>query len=464
MNELTQHIRRIAIENGHTLGKRLAVAFSGGLDSTALLKLAVGAFGPENVLAFHVDHGVRPRSREDEKHCRAVAKVLGADFHSVRLDPLIVSKVIKECGREGALRDLRYGALATLCEKNQLETLLVGHHAEDRVESHLLAMVRGSGLTGLAGPRTARSLRRNSSVRLLRPLLDVQRGDLREVVGDTPFVEDETNQDTSLQRNRIRHEVMSVLTEMAGSSAPLKRSMELLAEERDDLERLLASEMRRNDIDPTQDTLDFSALGHYDTPLISASLRAFFQNHGANYPPTRKMLARIVEAIKQPGRTRLIDAPKFRLRVSRHRVQIDNLDGIVEREQPPVGLGVGQTALLGLCSVRAELTDTPDGFHDNKRVFFDLDELGADTVEDLELRYARPGDRFSPFGLNGSVRLFRWLASQQVEMDRRSEVPVVVGGDEILWVVGFRRAQAAPITTSTRRVLVLEVTNDGFPR
>jgi len=284
------------------------------------------------------------------------------------------------------------------------------------------------------------------------------------VVGDTPFVEDETNQDTSLQRNRIRHEVMSVLTEMAGSSAPLKRSMELLAEERDDLERLLASEMRRNDIDPTQDTLDFSALGHYDTPLISASLRAFFQNHGANYPPTRKMLARIVEAIKQPGRTRLIDAPKFRLRVSRHRVQIDNLDGIVEREQPPVGLGVGQTALLGLCSVRAELTDTPDGFHDNKRVFFDLDELGADTVEDLELRYARPGDRFSPFGLNGSVRLFRWLASQQVEMDRRSEVPVVVGGDEILWVVGFRRAQAAPITTSTRRVLVLEVTNDGFPR
>lgn len=462
MTELVQYIRQLAADHGHDPGKRLGVAFSGGVDSTALLKLAVEAFEAEYVVALHVDHGVRPQSADDKTHCETTAETLGVEFRATRLQSDVVAEAIRERGREGAFRHLRYEALAEMCEAVGVETLFVGHHGEDRVESHLLAMVRGSGLTGLAGPRMERLLAADLSIRLLRPLLETPKARLHEIVGETPFVEDETNQDTTLSRNRIRHEVMPVLTDMAGSSAPLMRSVELLAQERDDLERLLAVEMRRSGLDPSQDMLDFSTVEDCSSPLVSASLRSFFRCHGANYPPTRKMLGRVIDALGEPGRTRFIDAPKFRLRVSQRRVHLEPPQGREEGELPAVRLAIGRSAKLGRYSVGAEIGDVPTEFSDANRVFFDLDDFGDDILLDLELRTARPGDRFRPFGVDGSVRLFRWLASQQVELDRRPGTLLVVGGNEILWVVGLRRSQLAPVTKRTERVLVFEVTYDDI--
>jgi tRNA(Ile)-lysidine synthase len=90
-------------------------------------------------------------------------------------------------------------------------------------------------------------------------------------------------------------------------------------------------------------------------------------------------------------------------------------------------------------------------------VVFDLSRLGEDATKALALRGARPGDRFSPFGMEGSVRLFRWLAGLGVARSSRPEVPVVTCKESIIWVVGRRRGDQAIVTGESRDLLRLRV-------
>ena len=131
----------------------IAVAFSGGLDSTALLDAAVRCAGPTRVIALHIHHGLSPNADAWAAHCHAFAQALGVRFASRQVD------VVREGGEslEAAARDARYRALDALCEEQGASALWLAHHADDLVETFLLNLTRGAGLTGLAGMRDVSS-------------------------------------------------------------------------------------------------------------------------------------------------------------------------------------------------------------------------------------------------------------------------------------------------------------------
>ncbi len=174
--------------------ERILLAFSGGPDSVGL----AATLADQNPLLGYVDHRLRgPRaSRRERTAVRASARALGLEL--VRARVLVIN------GSEGAARNARYKALHAMVKKHGCAALATAHTADDRAETILATLARGTGLRGLAALRPARII---DGVLRIRPALDERRATLHKrahALGVT-LVRDPTNHSTAWARPRIRH-------------------------------------------------------------------------------------------------------------------------------------------------------------------------------------------------------------------------------------------------------------------
>lgn len=183
----------------------VAVAFSGGADSTALL-LAAAATWPGQLHAIHVHHGLQAAADDFVRHCGTVCAGLNVPLHLAKVDAR------NEPGEspEDAARKARYGALAQAANALGMKSVLLAQHADDQVETMLLALSRGAGLPGLAAMPA--SFERHG-MRFDRPLLEVSGVAIRQWLAaeGIGFIDDPTNADIAFTRNRIRHELLPAL-------------------------------------------------------------------------------------------------------------------------------------------------------------------------------------------------------------------------------------------------------------
>lgn len=210
----------------------LAVAFSGGADSTALLHAAVRRW-PGQVSAIHVHHGLQAQADEFERHCRRACSALQAPLQVVAID----ARHRRGESPEDAARKGRYAALANAAVSCGVRAVLLAQHADDQVETIVLALSRGAGLPGLAA-MPARFERHG--VAFVRPLLAVPGAALRRWLdaAGLAYVADPMNADPSYTRSRIRHEVLPALERalprfreaFARSARHAAQAQELLAE------------------------------------------------------------------------------------------------------------------------------------------------------------------------------------------------------------------------------------------
>ncbi len=241
-------------------GSGAAAAFSGGADSTALVALAVrhGC----RVTAHHVDHRLRPESATEATRAAEIAAELGAEFvlHRVAVEP--------GPNLEARARAARRSALPVHA--------MTGHTADDQAETVLVRLLRGSGPTGLAamqpGPR--------------HPLLALRRADTEAVcvaLGIEP-VRDPSNEDRSIWRNRVRHELLPLASDIAGRDLVpiLARTADHLRADDDFLTELAAS------LDP----LDARAVATATPVVARRALRTWLSSDG--YPPDAAAVERVL--------------------------------------------------------------------------------------------------------------------------------------------------------------------------
>ena len=186
-------------------GSSLLVAFSGGLDSTVLLRLTVGfSRDPQRLVrAIHVHHGLHPAADRWRRHCQDACASLGVVF---------LSREVNLDGDRGNLeeraRQLRYAAMTSAMETD--EVLLLGHHRGDLAETFFLNLMRGTGVRGLSGI-PAQSYRHGRLC--CRPLLNVGREELRAYAREEGlrWVEDDSNADLRFDRNYLRAQILPAL-------------------------------------------------------------------------------------------------------------------------------------------------------------------------------------------------------------------------------------------------------------
>ncbi|MGE0444310.1 MAG: tRNA lysidine(34) synthetase TilS [Vicinamibacterales bacterium] len=208
----------------------MLVGLSGGSDSVALTRLlldlsAHGGFTVAGVA--HLNHQLRDTAGRDEVFCRSFATGVALPICVGHAD---VMAAARSQGRslEDAARRERYAFLDRAAAELGADVIAVGHTRDDQAETFLLKLMRGAGLAGLAGVYPRRG-------RIVRPLLDTSRADLRTYLTDAgqSWVDDETNEDVSNPRNRIRHRIIPELDRaLGGDSRPnLARAAALARED-----------------------------------------------------------------------------------------------------------------------------------------------------------------------------------------------------------------------------------------
>ncbi|HET6836128.1 MAG TPA: tRNA lysidine(34) synthetase TilS [Acidimicrobiales bacterium] len=277
-------------------GTAVTCAVSGGADSLALLVLAVEARC--QATAIHVDHGLRPGSGDEADVVRAAAERLGAAFRGVRV------AVVPGPNLEARARAARYAALPP--------DVLTGHTADDQAETVLLNLLRGAGLAGLAGMDPRR-----------RPLRRLRRRETRALcdsLGLKP-IEDPTNRDPAFRRNRVRHELLPLLDDIAERDiVPILARQTDLA--RDDVALL-------DELAATLDPGDARALAAAPAALARRAVRRWLRAGGPGgdeqHPPDAATVDRVLAvargeavACELPGGWRVARS-RGRLRLDRHR-------------------------------------------------------------------------------------------------------------------------------------------------
>lgn len=259
----------------------VCVAFSGGVDSTALL--AALARGPRSRLqlrALHVHHGLHPNANAWSAHCQRFAKELGVQLKVIAIE------VQRQRGAslEAQARDARYAALAG--ELHAGEILLTAHHADDQLETVFLQLLRGAGLPGIAAmPEVARF----ATGVLARPLLMRTRGELAEWVYKRALIsiEDTSNADERLDRNYLRRQVLPrIRSRWPACAIAVSRSAGHAAQ----AQRMLEG-IGRTDVDKAADGMALSAQALRGLPLERRknALRVWIADGGWPAPDTRRL-------------------------------------------------------------------------------------------------------------------------------------------------------------------------------
>ena len=373
--------------------RRLGLAVSGGADSTALLLLMAGLRTELGFDAFvlHVDHGLRPDSAADARFVKRLAAAHGLPFHMTR------ARIVRRPREslEMAARRVRLDFFSRMTRRLKLDAIATGHHADDVAETFILRMARGSGPEGLAG------LKRISHVgdlTFIRPLLDLRDAQLRDYLRrqGQSWREDSTNADLSIPRNKVRHLVLPWLRENLDA-----RITEHLCKSAAILRGELQRPARAPEAGAQPNRADASPGG---ASVPDAQLTT---SGGAPVPEAQ---------LTTTGGAPVPGARTFTLTIA-----------------PATGFEIRPQAIGTLPAV-CELS---------RRA------LAGRT---LAVRPWRPGDRIAPTGMGGrSRKLQDVFVTAKVPPEVRATLPVLVDADsgEVLWVPGYRIAEAAAVESAT---------------
>lgn len=465
MRDLLDTVRK-TIEDHRMVerGSGIVLGLSGGPDSAGLAHVLKDLSVERDfwVVAAHLDHGLRPESHLDALCAENLAKRLDIPFRMKKENVGLLAKSrgisIEEAGRRA-----RYAFFEEVRSSLGASAIATAHHADDQVETFLLRIFRGSSVQGLGGIPPVRQ-------RIIRPLARLTREEILDYVTrhEIEYRIDETNLDVRTDRNFIRNRLIPVIAErFPGFRSTIGRTVELIGQEEqflDDLSAQLAGRSVSREGDAL--VLDVAALR--DAPPALASrvvLLALYQLSG---PETRWGRIHVQAALKLIGnenpsaRAGMPDHILLMREYEKLRI-VRTLKGDVSK---PIDISVngpgtveiveaGMTLVFGFFDLNSRSVPPVDPAVE----WFDADRL----TFPLRIRGPLPGDRFRPWGMQGSRKIKEILIDAKIPAGSRKNFPLVVSGDEILWIPGIRRSRAAAIEPATDRVLVIKLEETPSP-
>lgn len=463
---------------GLTRDAPLLVGVSGGVDSLALL-VGMEKLG-YSLIAAHLDHSLRPESREDAAFVKRLAEGLGLPFVSARVDVGQTAEVQGQSIEEAA-RGVRYQFLFDQARRHRAQAVAVAHHADDQVETVLMHFLRGAGLPGLSGMAYRGTMASwDPKIPLVRPLLEIWREEIEAFVvsvGLEPRV-DASNRDQTYFRNRLRH---SLLPELEAYNPQIRqvlwRMSEVLGEENRYLESLAGEAWRACFIKESPDRvqLRLPAFRALSTALRRRVLRRAI---GRLRPGLRDIgfeaIARGLAFFEAPPESGEIDlVARLNLAAIEDRLILKTWEADLPDWGKPLLISASQESILDLgepallrhgwqveVDLVPELPEDPlvkAGEMGPKEAWLDADKLNSP----LTVRGRRGGERWQPLGMAGHTQSLQdFFINEKVPAHLREVWPLVCSGDEVAWVVGLRPSEVFKVGEDTQRVLQLRVVRD----
>lgn len=467
-------------------GDRVVVGVSGGPDSLCLLDVMHRLAGKHELELHvaHLNHGLRREARADAEFVRAEANKRACRFWTETVNVRAAAQAGK-LSLETAARQLRYDFLRRTAEQAGADRVAVAHTADDQAETVLMHLLRGTGLRGLRGmlPKTVIGdyaignwhapgpdrqfpiANLQSPVYLVRPLLHTTRSDVLAYCAEhklSPRL-DRSNRDRRFTRNRVRRELLPaleafnpnirvVLARLAQTAAG---DYEIWLEA---VRRLWQATARPDEDEPGQAVFDRQRWLGLGGAQRRALLRAAIEQltgevEDVDFAPIEA--AAEFSRHAAPGRScQVVRGLVLKVDPERIRLAIGRSTG-----RPDWPWMAGDRLAAGWQVIVESLMageQHPDDFATASRWTAEVD--AEKLAGPLGVRSRQPGDRFQPLGMGGhTVKLSDFLINQKIPVSQREQWPLLVCGDDIVWVAGLRLDERYKVTPLTRAITRLSI-------
>jgi len=442
-------------------GERVVVGVSGGADSVCLLLVLKEIMPLECITAVHINHGIRgDEAARDEDFVLQLCKRQGIRLEIRRLDVPLFARENK-ISEEEAGRVLRYRVFEEIRLLYKADKIAVAHNLNDVAETFLMNLSRGSGITGLTG------IKLRSGV-LIRPLIKTSRAEIEGIVtylGES-FITDSTNNSLIYTRNRIRKRIIPELEEVN------ERAVSHINDACERLEKIEgyiikeAANAYKSYVTKGKDIFISNEILTLDEVIIEEVLhKALSEAAGRARDIGSVHISYLLELFsKQVGRE--IDLP-YQVRAFREYKGI-RLKGSANKSESGESIQMLPELLLhtedveGISTVASEEDNIRLTFEDgsvknlsqNSCIrWFDYDKI----AENVMVRFKEEGDFLviSPEG--DKKKLKKYFVDNKIPSDKRGGIPLVVSGNDVLWIIGYRTGEGARITKSTKKLLKMEI-------
>lgn len=437
-------------------GDAVLVALSGGADSVCLLD-ALCRMRKElgiTVGAAHLNHMIRGREADrDEAYAAEVCTKLGVPFYAERVD---VPELSKKDGisEEAAGRKARYDFFKRLCSAHGYNKIATAHNRNDKAETVIMRILRGTGIDGLA----AIKYKREDGV--IRPLLDVVRCDIEKYCEENNllYCTDSTNSDTEYTRNRVREKLIPFLEENFNPSIidTLCTLSDNAAEDSDFINgyakrlynRINSPVPKRK---PT--VLDIESLKMLDECIFNRIIRITANDvMGDNYNLERVHIESVRSLLDKKTGASVCLPENLKVSVKYGWLEFKEADGADSDSAEfsyPVEISVSES--LESMGMTFEITDAKKKIRKNQMI------IDYDMIEDKEItvRNRRAGDRMVFFKDGRTRKIKDYLIDKKIPREERNRIPLLCADNKIIAIIGDRVAETYKIKENTKRGLVI---------
>ena len=451
-----------------SVGDTVVLAVSGGVDSMVMLDI-FRRLAPEYSLTLiiaHLNHNLRgAESVADLEFVSSEAARLGLELYVKTLDEGELNRA--GLSLQDAARRARYKFFEETAISFEALRVAVAHNLDDRAETTLMRIIEGTGLKGLSSIPPVRGP-------YIRPLINVKRLEIEAYAASRKisFREDSSNKKTDYKRNRLRQELIPIIEEhynpsvkvtLAALAGRLSIDSDFIYGE---ALKLYTSAVRDRGVGGL--TLHRGVLQAAHPAL---SLRVFFIAAEVLLGGTGGLYSTHVEAvlslvngerpnasINLPGGLKAVcEYDEIRLFVTKD-APVDYMEEEGVMDTPLKVPGVTEFSIETITSRIISEGCSLSDYGGDERVVFDFDAIGDAP---LKIRGFLPGDRMRPFGLGGTKKLKDIFIDRKVPVSHRKTTPVILAGEDIIWVAGLVRSGAFPVGENTTRVLELTLEKDS---
>lgn len=420
---------------------KILLAVSGGKDSVLmaqLFKLAGFQFS-----IAHCNFNLRANeAQRDESFVKLLAATLSVPFYVQHFDTKTYASE-HHISTQMAARDLRYQWFEELRVEKNYDYIAVAHHQNDSIETLLLNLTRGTGISGMHGILPKRD-------KIVRPLLFLSRLQIDQIINENniDYVEDSSNETSKYARNKIRLNVIPQLREInpnleetfAQNIARFAETEEVLLQVVEEArKRIVRTEndshyfsiAQINTLKP-QKLLLFELLKpyHFSTIVVDEILESLGKQSGTSfYSHTHRATINRDDLLLSPIKKQNSDAHYF----------MHSTDQSITVESQKISF-FNTDSLLVEANVN--------------KAFVDLDKL----IFPLIIRFKQDGDKFMPLGMTNYKKLSDFLIDSKVPLPEKENIPLLINGNgEIIWIAGLRQDNRYKVTVTTKKVAIFEL-------
>jgi len=411
----------------------------------------------------HINHQLREEADAEEAYVKKFAEDLGLSFFSKKVDVLGSSREWKMSCEEAA-RKIRYDFFEEVARQTNANKIAVAHNANDRAETVLLNLIRGSGLDGLCGIFAENG-------KIIRPMLDFTREDIEMYLKEHKIVAmvDKTNFEDVYTRNKVRNCLIPYLKELNPNIvATLNRTADILSDTRQILKDTVRQEYEK--LKCSAGVLSRDKFLELSDKMKTEILRmAICDFYGSNKDISRENLKNAIRILATAQSGKVVEVLKG-LKIKREydhfyfMKELESLEPYCYELSIPGDTVIKEAGITiharivsieeflqmpqmkSTCGIIREMPQTKN------IVAFDIAKVGKKVY----VRNKRLGDYFYPLGMSGKKTLKRFFSDLKIPESERTQWPILATEEEVVWVIGKRVSRKFLKDESTKEVIILD--------